>query len=269
MRHLFWLILTIIFTLPAAGHTQSFLGFLYDQPTWQPGSWATYEVTSQVDERQTQSTVSVNILSAEPSADETLYWIEIVTENEAGDIDKMKVKMPKMSREEMKAISPVRELVVQRNDNQAYRLALELNVNLPNLDALQNPAAPTEEKITELGQEAVETPIGSFTCQHVQRTGQKTADNATPNGLLVSNTNFNHEAWLNDAVCTGVIKGHEISETTITFKPHDPAQSVTEKEKRTAEITYTLLDYGDSGAQSQITGDLKTMSPPPGPPGQK
>ncbi|OQY26448.1 MAG: hypothetical protein B6244_13535 [Candidatus Cloacimonetes bacterium 4572_55] len=269
----FYKILSVFFITVAltlihlTANSQSLLRYLYEQQDWIPGSWAEYEVKNLHDGKETVSRIKISILSSEKVDGTTLYDVEIVTRSDTGDVDKMKVKMPKKSREEMKASSSLRELVVQHNDNQPVRLSLKMNFHMPQLDALEESRPPIEETVSELGTENVETKAGKFECRHIQKKGKRRTEKPKKRDMVVQETGYTDDVWLSDLVCLGVIKGNNYTETTMTLVKNDPAEPLVEQGKKTSESHYLLVDYGDSGAKSEIFGEPVDMGDPPSPPG--
>ena len=267
MRQIAVFCIGILLTFCGQAMGQSFLGQLYEQTTWSTGSWVEYEVESTTNDQTSHSQVKISILPAESSSESPLYWIEIATRNEIGDVDKMKVKMPKVSRQDMGDASPLKELIVQHNDAQPVRLTLDHPVKLPNLDVLRGTSDSPDEQVQDMGRVQIETTGGLFTCQQIQKSGTKLTENPTAGGTFNHETLFTNTLWLSDQVCTGVVKGQDQTETVIRFtKKNDPA-STTERDRKISDITYTLIAHGKSGAESEITGTPRNLSAPPLPPG--
>ncbi len=263
----FILLLTILLpNIPTTGFAQSFLAQLYEQADWKIGSWAEYEVKNLFAGQENISQVKISILSREKTSADTLYWLEITTKNSKGDTDKMKVKMPKLSRAQIKEVSPIRELIIQHNDHQAVRLELNRPMRLPTLDALQNAGQLLDEATEIVGTEQITTKAGAFDCRHIRKTGEQMTESPSSDGIVRHYSKQTQNLWLSEKICTGVIKGQDVVETTVTSYKTGELAANTPQETKTSETHFLLLQAGDTGAVSLITGEPKNLSAPPAPP---
>lgn len=254
--------------VPITAWSQSFLSYLYDQDSWPSGSWAEYAVENHVRGEIKKSRVRVAILGTEGSDEGTLYWLEIRTQTEDTRIDKMKVKMLKLDRETMKTKSPLREVIVQHNDSQAIRLFLDLHLPSPYLDALQGDG-DAEPIVEEIAIEKLDLEAGQFETKQIRKTQKQTSQTKSGDYLLTYNSHTTVNAWLSDRVCTGVVQGREITNTSTQVQRIDLSEPPEDRGTRTTEIYFKLISYGDSGAESEIIGDPKDMGGIPGPPGPR
>ena len=95
-----------------------------------------------------------------------------------------------------------------------------------------------QDQIADLGTEKIETTAGSFSTNHIQKTGASASEIPSDKYIFSHQITFKKDMWLNKSVCTGVIKGQEWTETGTIVSSVDQSTPVQDRGQRLPEAEY-------------------------------
>ena len=182
-----------------------------------------------------------------------LFWLEVNTDFPAPIL--AKALIPAQAFEEMVLSSPnmvkqVKRWIVKMGDQPAMEFPVEESLKqIQEIIGILDP----EAKITEFGEEEVETAKGTFKCQKKQYLGKMSMEQAEGPMVLTANVTYDGVFWHSDAV---PIVGYAKAEFTVVAEVSSevPIPGVTLPPSEKSHGQVELVEFGQ-GATSALTED--------------
>lgn len=245
---LFLSLLLSLFAPLAAGQQ---LGFSLMDGT-PVGSWQVREETvTDHKGRQTVNVVKTSLLSEEMRDGEKHYWMEMVIQTFKIKKDKRKPSGDKAVMKTLVAASAMqanpanvvnnlsgfgKDIIMQSGDSAPMRIT---GAGLMADSVMKATGTKVNYDYQNLGQETVEVPAGSFKADKIQGSGTTTAK------VLFKKVSVQSDdtAWISAKVPFGLVKGEGTTTTNGKQSTHK----------------LELLEFGQSGAVSEITGEPQEL----------